>query len=130
MALNHIVLQGRLVRDPEIRTTDKGTDVCNFTVAVDRRKEKDKETITDFVDCTAWSTSATFVDKYFHKGDGIIVTGRLESRKWVDRDGNNRVRWGVTVEAMDFPLGRSSGGAAQAPTFTDVSAQTDDDLPF
>ena len=109
--MNKIIIAGRLTRDPELKTTDSGIEVCNITVAVDRRVTKGKERITDFIDCTAWSKTGVFVNQYFKKGDGIVLDGRLESRKYVDKDGNNRVAWGVNIDSVEFPVGK--GGAKQ-----------------
>ena len=75
--MNKIVICGRLTKDPELRTTNNGTEVCGFTVAVDRRIKKNSEKETDFIDCTAWEKTGVFVNTYFHKGDGITVEGRI-----------------------------------------------------
>ena len=115
-----------------MKTLNTGTEVCNFTVAVDRRVKKGEDKACDFIDCTAWSKTGAFVSGYFHKGDGITVDGRLESRKWTDNDGKNRVSWGVTVDNVEFPLGKGKGGEnAVEPTFSDITPNTSgDDLPF
>lgn len=127
--MNKIILTGRITKDPEISTTASGIEVCNFTIAVDRRRKKGDEKITDFVDCTAWQKSAAFLTTYFHKGDGITVSGRLESRRWMDNDGKNRVSWGVTVEELEFPLGgKRTTDAAPASTFPNGSDEGE--LPF
>lgn len=110
--MNKIIITGRLTKDPELKNTDTGIELCNFTVAVDRRTKKDAEKQTDFFDCTAWRQSGVFVSKYFKKGDGINIEGRMESRKWVDTDGKNRINWGVTVDNIEFPRGRSNGSSA------------------
>lgn len=130
--MNKIVLAGRMVKDPELRTINTGMEVCNFTIAVDRRVKKGAEKQADFIDCTAWDKSGVFVSTYFHKGDGITLEGRLESRKWADNDGKNRVSWGVTVDNVEFPLGKGKGGEnAVEPTFSDITPDTSgDDLPF
>ena len=139
--MNKICIAGRIVKDPELRTTNSGTEVCGFTVAVDRRIKSGDEKITDFIDCTAWGKTGVFVSTYFHKGDGINLDGRMESRKWADKDGNNRVSWGVTCDNVEFPHGKaraydSANSAAQngaaggggADGFTDVTDLGD--LPF
>ena len=77
--LNHIVILGRLVKDPELRYTQSNTPVASFTVAVDRDFGEDKQ--TDFIDCTAWRKTGEFVSKHFQKGSMIVVSGRLQSRK-------------------------------------------------
>ena len=90
--LNRIVLMGRLTRDPELRQTQSGASVANFSLAVDR-DFKDKQTgekTTDFIDIVAWRSSAEFVSRYFAKGRMAVVEGRLQLRDWTDRDGNKR----------------------------------------
>ena len=87
--LNHIVIMGRLTRDPELRYTQSQTPVVSFTVAVDRdfggRDGGEKQ--ADFIDCVAWRQTAEFVGKYFTKGRMAVVSGRLQSRKWETREG-------------------------------------------
>ena len=102
--LNHIVLMGRLVKDPELRYTQSQVPVASFTVAVDRdfggRDGNDRQ--ADFIDCVAWRQTGEFVSKYFQKGRMIVVSGRLQSRKWQDRDGNNRTSWEVSADNVYF----------------------------
>ena len=90
--LNHIVIMGRLTRDPELRKTGSGVSVASFTVAVDRdfsgKDGGEKE--TDFIDCVAWRGTAEFVSKYFTKGRMIVASGRLQLRDWTDKEGNKR----------------------------------------
>ena len=110
--LNHITIMGRLVRDPELRSTQSGTNVASFTVAVDRdfsgRDGGDKQ--TDFIDCVAWRQTGEFVSKYFRKGSMIVVSGRLQSRKWQDREGNNRTNWEVVADNVYFGESRRDSG--------------------
>lgn len=141
--MNKIFIIGRLCKDAELKVTDSGKEYANFSVAVDRRyKNKDGETEkqTDFFDCTAWCKSGVFVNQYFHKGDGITIEGRMESRKYTDKDGNKRVFWGVTCENVEFPVGGKKSGATDeiepngtaadgTNTFVPVSGE-DDPLPF
>ena len=101
--LNHIVIMGRLTRDPELRRTGSGTAVANFTVAVDRDfSGQDGNKETDFIDCVAWRQVGEFVSKYFKKGSMIVVSGRLQSRKWTDKDGNKRTAWEVNADSCYF----------------------------
>ena len=89
--LNHIVLMGRLTRDPELRRTGSGVAVASFTLAVDRDyAAQGAEKETDFVDIVAWRNTAEFVSKYFAKGRMAVVTGRLQIRNWQDKEGNKR----------------------------------------
>ena len=139
--MNKICIAGRIVKDPELRNTNSGTEVCGFTVAVDRRVKSGDDKITDFIDCTAWGKTGVFVSTYFHKGDGINLDGRMESRKWADKDGNNRVSWGVTCDNVEFPHGKAraadsansnaqngADGGGGADGFTAVADS--EDLPF
>ena len=101
--LNHISIMGRLTRDPELRYTQSGTAVASFTVAVDRDyAAQGQQRETDFIDCVAWRQGGEFVSKYFSKGSMIVVDGRLQSRKWQDRDGNNRTSWEILVDHSYF----------------------------
>ena len=92
MSLNRVTLIGRMVRDPELRTTNTGKNVVEFTIAVDKRlKPTDPNQPTaDFFRCKAWNQTADFVSNYGGKGRLTAVDGRLETRKYVDKDGNNR----------------------------------------
>ena len=113
--LNHIVIMGRLTRDPELRSTQSGVSVASFTVAVDRdfggRDGGEKQ--TDFIDCVAWRQTGEFVSKYFHKGSMIVVSGRLQSRKWQDREGNNRTNWEIQADNVYFGESRCSGSSSR-----------------
>ena len=102
--LNHIVIMGRLTRDPELRTTQSGVSVASFTVAVDRDfgGRDGGERQTDFFDCSAWRNTGEFVSRYFHKGSMIVVSGRMQSRKFQDRDGNNRTAWDIQADNVYF----------------------------
>ena len=93
--MNLIAIHGRLVRDPEMRHTQSGVAVTTITVAVDRAYSGDGEKQADFFDCVFWRQGAEFVSKYFTKGKEIIVTGEMQSRKWTDKDGNNRISWEI-----------------------------------
>lgn len=87
--LNHIVIMGRLTKDPELRRTGNGTAVTSFTVACDRDFGKEEKE-TDFIECVAWKNTAEFVSKHFSKGRMAVVSGRLQIREWTDKDGNKR----------------------------------------
>ena len=106
--LNHIVIMGRLTRDPEMRKTGSGIAVANFTVAVDRDfNGQDGQKETDFIDCVAWRKTAEFVQKYFSKGKMIAVSGRLQVRSWTDKDGNQRRT--AEIQADNSYFGESKG---------------------
>ena len=99
--LNHIVIMGRLTRDPELRRTGSGVAVAGFTVAVDRDFGKEEKE-TDFIDCVAWRGTGEFVSKYFTKGSMIVVSGRLQIRSWTDKDGYKRRTAEVVADNVYF----------------------------
>ena len=116
--LNHIVIMGRLVRDPELRRTGSGVAVTSFTLAVDRDfgKNENGEKETDFIDCTAWRQTGEFVSKYFSKGRMAVASGRLQIRSWTDKDGNKRRTAEVVADNVyfgDSKNGNASGGVEQ-----------------
>lgn len=112
--LNHIVLMGRLTRDPELRYTASGLAVTSFTLAVDRDYAgQGGERETDFIDVVAWRGSAEFVCKYFSKGRMAVVSGRLQIRNWNDKDGNKRRSAEVVADSIYF--GDSKRENAEAP---------------
>lgn len=112
MSLNHIVLMGRLTADPEVKTTTNGLAVTSFTVACDRNVGKDREKQSDFIPCVAWRQTAEFIGKYFSKGSLIAVEGSLQSRKYTDKEGKNRVSYEVLVDRSHFTGERRESAAA------------------
>lgn len=142
MSLNIIVLQGRLVRDPEMRTTQSGVAVASFTLAVDRDfgGKDGGEKQTDFIDCTAWRHTAEFVSKYFSKGRMAVVSGRLQIDSYTDNDGNKRKAAKVIADNIYFGDSKKDGTAGgqsdETASFTPapsgfVPADVDDSqLPF
>ena len=134
MSLNHIVIMGRLARDPESRTTQSGVSVCNFTVAVDRDYKNGDEKVTDWIDCVAWRGTAEFVQKFMSKGRMVVVSGSLQSKKWQDKDGNNRTGWEVQAQNVYFADSKKDSSGQSAPSTPDVTyddlGKDDGDLPF
>ena len=123
--LNRITIHGRLTRDPELRYTQSQTPVTSFTVAVERDfTDSNGERGVDFIDCVSWRALAEFVSKYFRKGQLIVVDGRLQSRKWEDKEGNKRTAWEINCDHTYFgepkreDRGDSSGGYQSAPGST------------
>ena len=113
--LNHIVLMGRLTRDPELRRTQTGTAVASFSLAVDRdyASRDGGERQTDFIDIVAWRSTAEFVSKYFAKGRMAVVSGRLQIRDWTDMVGGKRRSAEVVADNVYFGEGkRDSAGEA------------------
>ena len=149
--LNKVVLAGRITADVELKQTSSGISVVSFTIAVNRRfasKSADAQAQqqADFINVTAWRTTAEFISKYFHKGSAICVTGSIQTRKWQDQQGNNRYTTEVVADEAMFVESKADGasgsyspeaysapsfssGSGEAPKFEDVN--TDDSfLPF
>lgn len=121
--LNKIFIMGRLTRDPELRTTNSGTSVASFSLAVDRNyKGADGEKETDFIDCVAWRQTGEFAAKYFAKGRMAVVEGRLQIRPWTDKEGNSRRSAEVVADNIYFGDSKrdSAGdmGGYSAPAYT------------
>lgn len=109
--LNHIVIMGRLARDPELRHTQNGTPVATFRLAVDR-DFKDKNTgerATDWIDVVAWRGTGEFVSRYFSKGRMAVVEGRLQMREWTDKENNRRVTAEVVADNVYFGDSKRDG---------------------
>ena len=144
--MNSICLLGRLTADPELRTTQTGISVTNFTVAVDRSyTPKGQEKQADFIPAQAWRHTAEFLCKYFRKGQRIALTGSLQTRSYTDRDGNKRTAYEVVAEHVFFAEFKNGGTAPVAPTVDysdrvphcappaddfEVIPDNDDDLQF
>ena len=150
--MNKVILMGRLTRDPEMRQTTGGTQVCSFSIAVNRRFAKDGQQNADFINCTAWRQQAEFICKYFHKGAMIAIVGNLQSRSWENQEGKRQYATDVVVDEVYFTgskqesQGAQDGGfnmtqPAPAPeadnAFGDIDSMgfqaiegSEDDLPF
>ena len=117
--LNKIAVMGRLTRDPELRHTESGVAVCSFTVACDRDyKAENAEREADFIDVVVWRSTAEFVSKYFVKGRMAVVEGRLQSRKWTDKNGQNRVAWEIIADNVYFGDSKPKDAGASEGDFT------------
>jgi len=144
--LNCAVIMGRLVADPELRTTGSGISVTSFTVAVDRRfARQGEERQTDFIDVIAWRQNAEFICKYFRKGSMIAIQGYIQTRTYEDKNGNKRKAVEIVVDNANFCGSKSETGTAQrndgyvaaqpAPSYSnadegDFKEIPEDDLPF
>jgi len=131
---------GRLTKDPELRyTSGSNTAVCSFTIAVNKRFQKQgEERKADFINCQAWEKSAEFISKYFQKGSQVAVVGRIQTRTWDDNDGKKHYVTEVVVEESYFTESKKSEGAPSKPFGGSDNNQADgfypidedDDLPF
>ena len=100
--LNIITIQGRLTGDPELKQTPSGVHLCNITIASERPKKKDTDTVTDFIPAIAWAKTADFLCRYFHKGDMIIVSGRMQSRNYESQDGSRHTAYEISISEANF----------------------------
>ena len=109
--LNHITIMGRLVADPELRTTPQGVTVATMRLAVDRdfKNKQTGERETDFINVVAWRQTAEFVSRFFTKGRMAVVEGRLQMRDWTDKDGNRRTSAEVVADNIYFGDSRRDG---------------------
>lgn len=148
--MNNVVLMGRLVADPELKTTNTGKEVTSFRIAVNKPYQKGQDREADFFDIVAWGKTAAFVCQYFQKGKPIIITGHLQTRQYEASDGTKRKVVEVVAGNVDFVIGDKSGGntgaysapqtavaysAPSAPAQTmesllDAPTVADGDLPF
>ncbi len=139
--LNTAILMGRLTKDPELRTTQNGTSVTSFAVAVDREYVRQgEERQTDFINVVAWRQTAEFVSRYFRKGSMIAVQGSIQTRNYEDKNGNKRTAVEVIADKVSFCGSKAeSGNGAPVDAQTNASDYTaintndsgeDDDLPF
>lgn len=138
--LNVIAIMGRLSRDPELRQTTTGKNIASFTIACSRgRKDANGKDLVDWIPVVAWEHTAEFVCKYFEKGSLIAIDGRLQSRTYKDRDGNNRTAIEIVANNANFAGSkRTDGGSNSVPTggsYNEPTVQYDEiedegDLPF
>jgi len=132
--MNIVALIGRLTRDIELKYTQSGKPVANFSLAVDRRyKDANGEKVCDFINCISWEKKAELLDQYCKKGSQIAVTGELQMRKYQTREGENRTAFEVLVDQVQF-LGGNRDGNQSADSQESHGSQTgpvsDADLPF
>lgn len=121
---NKVIMIGRLVADPELRTTPNGVNVASFRVAVNRPRDKEK---SDFFNVVAWRQNAEFITRYFSKGKLIGIEGSLQTRDYTDKEGNRRTAFEIQAERAFFT--ESKGGTPSGSNeFTAVDS--DDDIPF
>ena len=136
--MNSIILTGNITKDPELRKTSGGTSVVSATVAVNRTfKDKDGNKQVDYIDFVAWDKKAEYLSSFCRKGDRLELKGRLVSRKYEDRDGNQRTAWEVIVEDItSFNTSKEPREEAKKQPSTPQEIYDDgidvvsDDLPF
>lgn len=145
--MNRIILMGRIVNNLELKTTPSGTTVCSFRLAVDRNyQKKGEEKATDFFNITCWRGTAEFITRWFIKGNLILVDGEMQTRQYIDKNGNTQTWYEVVAENVYF-TGEKTGSTSQetpqsSPAATTAPAtnsayvvaeppsEVDDDYPF
>lgn len=131
--LNNLSLMGRLVKAPELRYTDvTQTAVLRFAVACDRPIKSGEEKTADFIDCIAFGKTAEFIEKHFNKGDSIIITGRIQTANWKDKDGNYRKTTEALVNTVDFAGSRKKNETElnESEQIEGFNRLNDNDIPF
>lgn len=142
MAFNKVILMGRLTADPELKQTQGGTTVTSFSLAVDRKYNKEEEKKCDFITVVAWKQTAEFICKYFKKGSAVLLCGELQTRSWKDNQGNTRYATEVVANEVSFCEAKNNSEGNNTPGNKNGSqskfepspyipqAYTDPDLPF
>ena len=124
--MNKVVLIGNLVRDPEVRATQSGISVCNFTVAVNRRfKKENGEQETDFLNVIAWRQLAELCGTYLAKGRKVAVTGSIQTRQYEAKDGSKRTAWDIVADEVEFltPQNQQSSTPSAPGAYTTAASK-------
>jgi len=142
---NLVVLTGRLTADPELKTTPNGISVTTFSIAVSRPYRSGKEAQADFINIVAWRQTAEFITKYFKKGSMIGIEGSIQTRRYTDKNGNNRTIFEIVANNVQFVEAKKDSSTGVSPAendsaesfsnaspndFTEIDGGMDDDLPF
>ena len=139
--MNKVILMGRLTRDPEVRYSagENALAIARYTLAVDRRFHKDGEATADFIGCVSFGRTAEFAEKYFHQGIRIVVSGRIQTGSYTNRDGQKVYTTEVVVEEQEFAENKKSSETSQSsqtppPTgsdgFMNIPDGIEEELPF
>lgn len=123
--MNKVILMGRLTRDPEVRYSagENSTAVARYTLAVDRRFRRDGEATADFINCVAFGRSAEFAEKYFHQGIRIVISGRIQTGSYTNRDGVKVYTTDVVVEEQEFAESKSASDSSRSSVNYGAPAQ-------
>ena len=137
--LNKVILMGRITTDPELKHTPSNVAVCSFSLAVNRRFNRNE---TDFIDVVTWRQQAEFVSKYFAKGQQMALVGALQTRTWEDKNGNKRKSVEVVVDEVHFADSKRTSGNNSSRdealpfdfsggnAFSEIEDEDDGNLPF
>ena len=106
--MNKVILMGRLTKDPDVRNTPDGKSVARYTLAVDRKFSKEDQK-ADFIQCVCWEKKAQFADQYLRKGTKVVVSGRIQTGKYTNKDGKTVYTTDVVVEDQEFAESKQKG---------------------
>ena len=135
--MNKVILMGRLTRDPEVRYTqgEKATAIARYTLAVNRVFKRENDSDADFINCVAFGRSAAFAEKYFRQGIKIVISGRIQTGSYTNKEGMKVYTTEVVVEEQEFAESKKTN-ETQAPSaprgdgFMDIPGGIDEELPF
>ena len=140
--MNKVILMGRPTKNPEVRYSqgEKSTAIARYTLAVDRRFKRDGDQTADFINCIAFGKSAEFAEKYFHKGTKVVVTGRIQTGSYTNKDGQKVYTTDVVVEDQEFAESKATSQQNQKPNnsapvtdgdgFMNIPDGIDEEMPF
>lgn len=134
--MNRVILMGRLTRDPEVRYTagEEAKAIARYTLAIDRRFKREGEATADFINCVAFGRQAEFAEKYFRQGIKILVTGRIQTGSYTNREGRKVYTTDIVVEEQEFAEKKTEESKPAAETdpdgFMNIPEGIDEDLPF
>lgn len=130
--MNHVVLMGRLTKDPEIRYTNSGKTVGSFSIAVNRRFKSEGQPEADFFNCVTFGKQAEFVEKYLHKGTKILLGGEVQNNNYKDKDGVTHYSVSIVVDEIEFAESKSqnNNSASNNTDFMSVPEGVEEQLPF
>ena len=147
--MNKVILMGRLTREPDVRYSTTGAEqlaIARYTLAIDRRYQKDSQNNADFIRCVTFGKSAEFAEKYFHQGTKIVVEGRIQTGSYTNKDGQRVYTTDVVAENVEFaesknasgggdnsgfnPSDRPSPSSAAGDGFMNIPDGIDEELPF
>lgn len=130
--MNHVVLMGRLTKDPEIRYTNSGKTVGSFSIAVNRRFKPDGQPEADFFNCVTFGKQAEFVEKYLHKGTKVLLGGEVQNNNYKDKDGVTHYSVSIVVDEIEFAESKSqnNNSASNNTDFMSVPEGVEEQLPF
>ena len=129
-SFNKVILIGNMTADPELKATASGISVCSFSIAVNRKYNKDGNNECDFIEIQTWRAQAEFVSKYFKKGKPILICGQLQTRTWTDNQGQKRYATEVVADEVTFVNSNNSTEAKASPQPYVPSAYTSNNQNF